>query len=66
MKGYAAWNYWDHRIVLLTANHHEVQTAVDSSRTANRDIQADWFGIEAVDDMDKVPGHLILSLGDIS
>ncbi len=51
MKGYIAWNYWDHKILARTPSWALADAALKAAIAANPIIRETEFGIEAVDDI---------------
>jgi hypothetical protein len=45
--------------MLLTTDYAQARDAAAAS-ASNPAIEASWFGIEAIDDINKVPGHLVV------
>ena len=51
-KGYIVWNYWDHCVVTRTTDYQVASAALDHARKAALQARRDdWFGIEAVEDI---------------
>lgn len=52
VKGYIAWNYWDHKILARTTSWKEADAVVKEAIAANRGkISETEFGIEAVENI---------------
>jgi hypothetical protein len=51
VKGYIAWNYWDHKILLRTTSWQKADAAVTKARKDNPGTPANWFGLEAVENI---------------
>lgn len=59
MKGYLTWDYWNHRVIAQTPVYGEACDKLIAAIAANKDIGENWFGIEAVEDINAVPRHLV-------
>ena len=55
MKGYIAWNYWDRKILLRTTSWQEADAAVKDALKKNINADPNWFGVEAVEDINSGP-----------
>jgi hypothetical protein len=51
MKGYIAYDYWNHRALARTTVWSEADAAVKAAIAANPTIRETEFGVEAVDNI---------------
>ncbi len=53
MKGYIAWDYWNHKILARTTSWKEADAAVKEAIKNRGSIGENWFGVEAVENINK-------------